>query len=209
MTKKQKSMNEEAAETPVRDEQEAEQETGVPEENREPAAEEQAETTAEPETYTFTAEEFKQAKDALEKLRKEKEEAIGLLQRNQADFDNFRRRNESIRTDSLEEGKRNCIKELLPVLDNFDRAMEAELEDEAGAGWRDGIKLVHKQLMDTLQKQGLSEIEADGKFDPNLHNAVMQEKVEGKESGEILAVFLKGYRVGDKIIRHTMVKVAE
>ena len=66
-----------------------------------------------------------------------------------------------------------------------------------------------KQLMDTLQKLGLSEIEADGKFDPNLHNAVMQEKVEGKESGEILAVFLKGYRVGDKIIRHTMVKVAE
>ena len=205
MTKKQKHMNEEAAETPVPEEQEAAAEAAAPEE----AVEEQAADAAEPETYTFTAEEFKQAKDALEKLRKEKEEAIGLLQRNQADFDNFRRRNESVRTDSLEEGKRNCIKELLPVLDNFDRAMEAEAADESGAGWREGIKLVHKQLMDALHKQGLSEIEADGKFDPNLHNAVMQEKVEGKESGEILAVFLKGYRVGDKIIRHTMVKVAE
>lgn len=209
MTKKQKSKHEEVAETPVREEQEPVQKTEVPEENEKAAAEEQKESAAEPETYTFTADEFRQAKEALEKLRKEKEEAIGLLQRNQADFDNFRRRNESVRTDSLEEGRRNCIKELLPVLDNFDRAMEAEAGDEAGAGWRDGIKLVHKQLMDTLQKLGLSEIEADGKFDPNLHNAVMQEKVEGKESGEILAVFLKGYRVGDKIIRHTMVKVAE
>ncbi|MBQ3663711.1 MAG: nucleotide exchange factor GrpE [Clostridia bacterium] len=209
MAKKHKNLNEETAETPVHEEREAAQEAETPKENEKTAADEQKENAAEPETYTFTAEEFRQAKEALEKLRKEKEEAIGLLQRNQADFDNFRRRNGSVRTDSLEEGKRNCIKELLPVLDNFDRAMEAEAGDEAGAGWRDGIKLVHKQLMDTLQKLGLSEIEADGKFDPNLHNAVMQEKAEGKESGDILAVFLKGYRVGDKIIRHTMVKVAE
>ena len=208
MAKKQKSMHEEAAETPVREEQEPVQKTEVPEENEKAAAEEQKESAAEPETYTFTADEFRQAKEALEKLRKEKEEAIGLLQRNQADFDNFRRRNESVRTDSLEEGKRNCIKELLPVLDNFDRAMEAEAGDEAGAGWRDGIKLVHKQLMDTLQKLGLSEIEADGKFDPNLHNAVFHTEDETLEENVVAEVLLKGYKKGDRIIRYAMVKVA-
>ena len=69
--------------------------------------------------------------------------------------------------------------------------------------------LVQRQLMDTLGKLGLSEIDATGAFDPNFHEAVMQEKAEGRQSGEILAVFQKGYRVGDKIVRHSMVKVAE
>ena len=83
------------------------------------------------------------------------------------------------------------------------------MECEQDEGWRDGIILVHKQLLDALQKMGLSEIETDGKFDPNLHNAVMQGTEEGKESGDIIQVFQKGYRVGEKIIRPSMVKVAE
>lgn len=174
---------------------------------------EQGETTAEqtvanePESYTLTAEEFKAAQEHIATLQKQKDETVALLQRNQADFDNFRRRNASVRSESLEEGKRDCIKELLPVLDNFDRAMENDAAcDEA---WREGVRLVHRQLLDTLHKLGMSEVETDGKFDPNLHNAVMQEKVEGKESGDIIAVFQKGYRVGDKIVRYSMVKVAE
>lgn len=174
---------------------------------------EQGETTAEqtvanePESYTLTAEEFKAAQEHIATLQKQKDETVALLQRNQADFDNFRRRNASVRSESLEEGKRDCIKELLPVLDNFDRAMENDAVcDEA---WREGVRLVHRQLLDTLHKLGMSEVETDGKFDPNLHNAVMQEKVEGKESGDIIAVFQKGYRVGDKIVRYSMVKVAE
>ena len=143
----------------------------------------------------------------IQTLQKQKDETVALLQRNQADFDNFRRRNASVRADSLEEGKRECIKALLPALDNFDRALQAE-----GAGdesWREGVRLVHRQLMDSLQKLGLSEIEAEGKFDPNVHEAVMQEKAEGRESGDILAVLQKGYRVGERIVRHSMVKVAE
>ena len=153
-----------------------------------------AEEAAEPESYTLTAEEFKTVQMHIQQLQKEKDETVALLQRNQADFDNYRRRNASIRSDSLEEGRRECIKELLPVLDNFDRAMAADSGDE---GWREGIVLV------------LSEIDATGAFDPNFHEAVMQEKAEGRQSGEILAVFQKGYRVGDKIVRHSMVKVAE
>ena len=136
----------------------------------------EAASQPEPESYTLTAEEFKTVQEHIQTLQKQKDETVALLQRNQADFDNFRRRNASVRADSLEEGKRECIKALLPALDNFDRALQAE-----GAGdesWREGVRLVHRQLMDSLQKLGLSEIEAEGKFDPNVHEAVMQEKAE-------------------------------
>ena len=175
----------------------------------EAASDGQAEATSqpEPESYTLTAEEFKTVQEHIQTLQKQKDETVALLQRNQADFDNFRRRNASVRADSLEEGKRECIKALLPALDNFDRALQAE-----GAGdesWREGVRLVHRQLMDSLQKLGLSEIEAEGKFDPNVHEAIMQERAEGRESGDILAVLQKGYRVGERIVRHSMVKVAE
>jgi len=174
----------------------------------EPVVQQTEETAAaEPETYVLTAEEMKVAREQIEKLRQEKDDTVALLQRNQADFDNYRRRNASVRADSIEEGKRECIKALLPVLDNFDRAMDNA--SEADAAWCEGVKLVHRQLLDTLQKLGMSEIEADGKFDPNVHEAVMQEAADGKESGDILAVFQKGYRVGDRIIRHSMVKVAQ
>ena len=160
-----------------------------------------------PETYVLTAEEMKTARERIESLQREKEETVALLQRNQADFDNYRRRNATVRTDSLEEGRRECIKSLLPVLDNFDRAMENGSAEDSS--WHEGVKLVHRQLLETLQKMGMSEIDTTGKFDPNIHEAVMQEAVDGKESGEIIAVFQKGYRVGDRIIRHSMVKVAE
>lgn len=168
----------------------------------------QAEVTdAEPESYTLTAEEFEAAKSHIEALQKEKDETVQLLQRIQADFDNFRRRNASIRKDSYEEGKRDAIKELLPVLDSFERAVEsAEANDKS---MHEGVALVQRQLLDALKKLGLCVIEAEGQFDPNEHEAVMSEKADGKESGEILQVLQKGYRVGDKIVRHCMVKVAE
>lgn len=161
----------------------------------------------EPETYVLTAEEMRTARERIEKLQQEKNETVALLQRNQADFDNFRRRNAIVRSDSLDEGRRECIRALLPVLDNFDRAMESDCAEDAS--WREGVRMVHRQLLETLQKMELSEIDASGMFDPAMHEAVMQEAAEGKESGEILAVFQKGYRVGDRIIRHSMVKVAQ
>lgn len=158
-------------------------------------------------SYTLTAEEFAAAKAHIEALQKEKDETVQLLQRIQADFDNFRRRNTGVRLESYEEGKRDCIKELLPVLDSFDRAIEsAEADDKS---LKDGVLLVQRQMVDALKKLGLAEIEAEGQFDPNFHEAIMQEKAEKKESGEILQVLQKGYRVGDKIVRHCMVKVAE
>ncbi len=156
---------------------------------------------------TLTQAEFQEVKTHIETLQKEKDEAVALAQRLQADFDNYRKRNATLRADSFDDGVRDCIKELLPVLDNFDRAIEnATGVDE---GFLEGVKLVQRTLMDALMKSGLSSIPADGKFDPNLHNAVMQEEAEGHESGDILAVFQKGYEVKGRILRHTMVKVAQ
>lgn len=163
--------------------------------------------SAEQESYTLTAEEFAAAKAHIEAITKEKDETVNLLQRIQADFDNFRRRNASIRSDSYEEGKRDTVKELLPALDNLERALDAIPAENASL--RDGIAMVQRQMLDSLKKLGLEEIEDDCKFDPSKHEAVMREKVDGKESGDIVVVFQKGYRMGDRVIRHCMVKVAE
>ncbi len=169
---------------------------------------EQVETpeTEEQQGCTLTQEEMDEVRAHIESLQKQLDETVNLLQRNQADFDNYRRRNASVRADSYEEGKRDIITALLPILDDFDRVAESEAND---AAWAEGVKLVHRKLTETLQKQGLSEVETDGDFDPNLHNAVMAEPQEGVEKGKILAVFQKGYRVKDKIVRHSMVKVSD
>lgn len=166
---------------------------------------EQTEKTDEA-TYVLTQSEMEELKGHIDGLKKQLEETVALLQRNQADFDNFRKRNATVRADSFEEGKRESIAKLLPILDDFDRINEQEQHDEA---WAEGVKLVHRKLMETLAKEGLTEVEADGAFDPNLHNAVMMEAVEGVESGQVVAVFQKGYRVKERIIRHSMVKVSQ
>ncbi len=173
---------------------------------QETAEQASAQEPAEAESYTLSKEEFLQVQERIARLQQEKEETVALLQRNQADFENFRRRNAQIRKDSYEDGKRDCITELLAVMDDLDRVTESSAGD---AAWLDGIRLVQKKLHTTLEKLGLEEIAADGKFDANLHNAVMSEKAEGQEPGTILCVLQKGYRVGDRIIRYAMVKVAE
>ena len=183
---------------------EAEQETKDVKDGAELEKENDAEL---PETVTLSHKEFIEVKEHIEKLQSEKDDTVALAQRLQADFDNYRRRNASLRTESVEEGARNLIREMLPVLDNFDRAMEKS--DEADKAWTDGIKLVYKQLMDVLKKNGLAEIPSEGKFDPELHEAVMRDESEGVESGMITGVMQKGYKVNDRIIRHSMVKVAK
>ena len=152
-------------------------------------------------------EELKKLQEELDKKQQELDETIRLLQRNQADFENYRRRNNSVRAESYESGKRDAVAELLPSLDDFERVVaNADKADEA---WVEGVKLVYRKFTDELKKLGLAEIEAEGKFDPNLHNAVLSEAAEGVESETILAVLQKGYKMGDKILRHSMVKVSE
>lgn len=169
-------------------------------------AEEQTVEEQKPDIVTMTQEELETVKKHIDELQKKLDDTIALLQRNQADFDNFRKRNATVRADSYDEGKRDCIKALLPVLDDFDRVAES---DPNADGWADGVKLVHKKFAEILKKEGLEEIPSDGAFDPELHNAVMTEAVEGMESGNIVQTFQKGYKVKEKIIRHSMVKVSE
>ena len=148
-----------------------------------------------------------EAENKLKHKQQELDDTIRLLQRNQADFDNFRRRNKSVRAESYEAGKRDAIVELLPALDDFERIMAAVQEPDAS--FVEGMQLVYKKFSAALGKLGLTPLEEEGKFDPNLHNAIMSEVKEGVESGTILDVFQKGYKVGDKIVRHSMVKVSE
>ena len=119
------------------------------------------------ETVTLKQDEFQQVKDHITKLEGERDEMKNLAQRVQADFDNFRRRNASVYADSLAEGERNVIKELLPVIDNFERALNNS--ENVDQNYVEGVRLVYKQLMDVLTKKGLEEIDASGKFDPELH----------------------------------------
>ena len=160
-----------------------------------------------PEEQPAENEEVKKLQSELEKKQQELDDTVRLLQRNQADFENYRRRNNSVRAESYENGKRDAVMELLPSLDDFDRVVaNADKADEA---WVEGVKLVYRKFTEELKKLGLTEIEAEGKFDPNLHNAVLSEAAEGVESETILAVLQKGYKMGDKILRHSMVKVSE
>ena len=160
-----------------------------------------------PEEQPAENEEVKKLQAELEKKQQELDDTIRLLQRNQADFENYRRRNNSVRAESYENGKRDAVAELLPSLDDFDRIVSNA--DKADEAWVEGVKLVYRKFTDELKKLGLTEIEAEGKFDPNLHNAVLSEAAEGVESETILAVLQKGYKMGDKILRHSMVKVSE
>lgn len=144
---------------------------------------------------------------ALEAALKQRDEYLQLAQRVQADFDNFRRRNSQTRADAYEDGVRETVAALLPVVDNLERAMDAAQTHGDGEGLKAGVEMTLKQMLDILSKKGLSEIPALGEpFDPEVHNAVM--RVEEGEPGTVLEVFEKGYRLKDRVIRYAMVKVA-
>jgi len=156
----------------------------------------------------------KENADAVASLRKalaeEKEKAEKYLanwQRTQADFVNFKRRTEQERAEINNFANSTLILNLLPALDDLERALEHVNEDIEGSAWVDGIKLIYKKLKTTLEAQGLEEIEAEGKdFDPNIHEAVMC--VEG-EDGKVIGVMQKGYKYRDRVIRPSQVKVGK
>ena len=143
----------------------------------------------------------------LEEARKQSDEYLNMAQRVQADFENFRRRNNSVRAESFEEGARAFIQTILPVMDNLERALAVESTDEA---LREGVDMVYRQLSEALEKRGVTVIDRRGeKFDPTLENAVMQGGPEEGEPGTVCAVLQKGYKMGDFVIRHAMVKVVQ
>ena len=135
------------------------------------------------------------------------EEYLTLAQRVQADFDNFRRRNESVRSNAFNEGQRAVAAAMLPVLDNLERALDAAASSEDEA-LKNGVELVLKQMRDVYQKYEVTPIDRLGeKFDPNLENAIMQGTPDEGEPGTVCMVLQKGYMMGKHVLRHAMVKV--
>ena len=166
------------------------------------------EETNEAEAPEEGAEKPEQPLDVLAKKEKHISELTQDLKRLQADFDNYRKRSEKEWGERSKLATQRLMTDLLTVLDSFDKALENSNDDEDGASLRTGLENLHKQLFQILQKEGLREIKAQGRFDPFMHEALMSEECEDAEDGRILEVYQKGYALGQKALRPAKVKVA-
>jgi grpE len=174
------------------------------EENKELEKEIKEETTEEVEKKESDQ---NSSEEVENKVNSEIEELKNQLLRLQADFVNYKNRTEREKSNSIILANEGLILKLLPVLDNFNRAFaHVNLEDDAVKGF----VMIKDQFESILKSEMVEEIESDGAtFDPNLHNAVMTESKEGVESGIVIETFEKGYKIKDKVIRPSMVKVSE
>ena len=162
-----------------------------------------------PEQETETAEQavdVEALQQELEKTKAQCDEYLDLAQRKQAEFANYRRRTEGVRQEAFDDGRRDAIDKLLPIIDNLERALAAAGEGEDGL--KAGVEMVLRQTKETFAKMGVEEIDPLGQpFDAELHNAVMQGSEDEGEPGTVCMVLQKGYKLGNRVIRHAMVKV--
>ncbi len=136
------------------------------------------------------------------------EQHLDHLQRLAAEFDNYRKRAARDQEALVARAHERLVQELLPVLDDLERALEAAEQHEE-AKLEDGVRLVHRALADVLRKEGVEEIETEGAFDPHVHEALLAQPGEGVDAGHVLQVLQKGYRLGDRVVRPARVIVAE
>ena len=148
------------------------------------------------------------APDPLAIVTAERDQYLDLAQRVQADFENYRKRAAREQERLVAHAHERLVRELLPVLDDLERALEAAERHEE-AKLVEGVKLVEQSLRRALAKEGLAEIEAEGAFDPHVHEALLTKPGDGIESGNVLEVVQRGYRVGDRVVRPAKVIVAE
>ena len=156
----------------------------------------------------------KKSAAALEiELKKSEEKAAEMTdkyQRLMAEFENARKRNAKEQSHMYDVGAKEVLAKLLPVVDNFERGLGAMTDADKESSFAQGIEMIYKQLTKVLEDEGVTVIEAQGKeFDPMLHNAVMQQPSEEYESGIVIQELQKGYKYKDKVLRHSMVMVAE
>jgi molecular chaperone GrpE len=143
-------------------------------------------------------------------LQRQRDEYKDLLLRKSAEFDNYRKRVDRERQAVGDAAAASLIEEILPLVDDLDRALNAEAGADASDAYRRGVELIHRQLGDILRKRGVRAIEALGAdFDPHYHQAVSHEPAEGRREGEIIEEFRRGYMLGDRLLRPSMVKVAK
>jgi molecular chaperone GrpE len=145
----------------------------------------------------------------VEALKAERNSLQDRLLRTAAEFDNYRKRIDRERREQSESAAASLLVEILPVVDNLERALLAPSGPEA-AGYRAGVELILRQLGDTLRKRGVTPIEALGTdFDPRVHQAVSQESSDTHRDGEVMQEMQRGYMLGDRLLRPAMVKVAK
>lgn len=176
--------------------------------------EETAEPTATDSTDSTNQQELQATISALtqdiESLRSQIEERTNQYMRIAADFENFRKRTQKEKEDQEQQVKCVTIKELLPVVDNFERARaQIKPQTDAEMSIHKSYQGVYKQLVDAMKKIGVSPMRSEGKeFDPNLHEAVMREATSEQPEGTVLEELVRGYLLGERVLRHAMVKVA-
>ena len=140
----------------------------------------------------------------------ERDEYRDLLLRKQAEFDNFKKRIERDRARANRQAERTLIVALLPLLDDFERALRTPTEASGTDAYRSGIELIHRQLLEILRKRGVTRIDtAAARFDPNLHEAVAYQASEGHEDGDVIDELRRGYLFHEELLRAAMVRVAK
>jgi molecular chaperone GrpE len=146
----------------------------------------------------------------IEALNQEKTALYDQLLRRQAEFENYRKRVERERSEVYQRARSEVLLELLPIVDNFERALSSlEKGEGEAAALRQGVELIHRQFNDALAKFGLEPVEAVGQtFDPHLHEAVTTEPTDEHEENTVIEEFERGYKIGDKLLRPAKVKVA-
>ncbi len=146
--------------------------------------------------------------DSLATIEAERDEYLADLQRIAAEYENYRKRAAREQERLVAHAHERLVRELLPVLDDLERTLEAAERHEEAA-LVDGVRLVEQSLRKALEKEGLAEIATDGPFDPHIHEALLTKPEDGAEPGSVLEVVQRGYRLGDKVVRPARVIVAE
>ena len=168
-----------------------------------------SEQPIDPQDVTEETPDAPQEPGAADTLQKERDDLYDRLLRKTAEFDNFRKRVERDRKDMIEWAAAEHVGDLLSSVDDFDRALEAPAPQDAQS-YKAGLELIQRQLAELLKKRGVSTVEALGAdFDPHLHEAVAYEEVAGAREGEVVGVMAKGYKLGDRLLRPALVKVAK
>ena len=146
----------------------------------------------------------------IDEIQRQRDEYYDLLLRKTAEFDNYRKRIDRERQSVSEAAAADLLGELLPLVDDLERALRADAGTEGADAYRRGVELIHRQLVEILRKRGVRPIEALGAdFDPHFHQAVAHDTVEGRREGEVIEEFRRGYMLGDRLLRPSMVKVAK
>lgn len=161
-------------------------------------------TEAEPEAENLSEKTVELLEAEVRSVAEERDQYKDALIHERADFENYKKRNAALEKTAFERGTEDVVLRVLPVVDNFERALNA---DASGDRFAEGMRMIMRQLQDVLGALGVTEIDSSGAFDPAVHHAVMQTEDDSAQSNQIVETLQKGYRLGDRVLRAAMVKV--